>query len=95
MQIVGVEAGGRTPVLGFPLAHGDDPYQVLWERGYRVIRPLSVSGTDNKVRVDTVGRVDVEGTSNSVLWRHGLAGAKKPKVSSAGVNNKVAQAPQR
>lgn len=40
-----MEAGGRTPILTFPLAHGDDPYQVLWERGYRVVRPLSVGGT--------------------------------------------------
>jgi len=53
---------------------------------------VSVSGTSNKVRVVSVGRVTVEGTSNVVTWEHGLGTAKKPKISTEGVNNKVLQA---
>ena len=36
---------GGAPELSFTLGHGDDPYQVAWEKGYRVLRPLSASGT--------------------------------------------------
>ena len=45
MQIIGVEVPGGTPVLAFTLGHGEDPYQVAWEGGYRVLRPLSAAGT--------------------------------------------------
>lgn len=45
MDIVGVEVGGATPLFAFTLGHGEDPHQVTWERGYKVIRPLSASGT--------------------------------------------------
>ena len=40
-----MELPGGTPVLSFTLGHGEDPYQVAWENGYRVLRPLSASGT--------------------------------------------------
>ena len=40
-----MELPGGTPVLSFTLGHGEDPYQVVWESGYRVLRPLSASGT--------------------------------------------------
>lgn len=42
---MGVEVPGGTPVLSFTLGHGDDPYQVAWEGGFRVLRPLSAAGT--------------------------------------------------
>ncbi|MFT3877033.1 MAG: NUDIX domain-containing protein [Propioniciclava sp.] len=45
MEIVGVEIPGGAPALSFTLGHGEDPYQVAWEAGYRVLRPLSASGT--------------------------------------------------
>ncbi len=45
VQIVGVEVGGGSPLFSFALGHGDDPHQVVWELGYRVVRPLSASGT--------------------------------------------------
>lgn len=45
MQIMGVEVPTGAPVLSFTLGHGDDPYQVAWENGYRVVRPLSASGS--------------------------------------------------
>ena len=45
MQIVGVEVGGGSAVFSYRLGHGDDPHQLAWERGYRVLRPLSASGT--------------------------------------------------
>ncbi len=45
MQIVGVEVGGGSPLFSYALRHGEDPHQISWERGYKVIRPLSASGT--------------------------------------------------
>lgn len=45
MQIIGVEVPGGSPVLSFALGHGEDPYQISWESGYRVVRPLSATGT--------------------------------------------------
>lgn len=54
---------------------------------------VSVAGTSNQVHVESVGRVSVEGVDNVVLWERGLGTARKPKVSTSGVNNKVARAP--
>ncbi len=45
MRIVGVEVAGGTPVFSRVLAHGADPHRLAWERGYRIVRPLSVAGT--------------------------------------------------
>ena len=45
MQIIGVEVPGGPPALSFALGHGEDPYQVVWEQGYKVTRPLSATGT--------------------------------------------------
>lgn len=45
VEIMGVEVPGGRPVWSFTLGHGEDPHQVAWERGYRVLRPLSASGT--------------------------------------------------
>jgi len=44
MRIIGVEVAGGTPVFSRVLQHGADPHRLAWERGYRIIRPLSVSG---------------------------------------------------
>lgn len=44
MRIIGVEVAGGTPVFSRVLPHGADPHRLAWERGYRIIRPLSVSG---------------------------------------------------
>lgn len=44
MRIIGVEVAGGAPVFSRVLPHGADPYRLAWERGYRIIRPLSVSG---------------------------------------------------
>lgn len=45
MQIVGVEVGGGSPLFSCRLGHGDDPHQMAWERGFKVVRPLSATGT--------------------------------------------------
>lgn len=44
MQIIGVEVAGGPPVFADPLPHGGDPYRLAWQHGYRMIRPLSVTG---------------------------------------------------
>lgn len=51
MQIVGVEVGGAAPLFSFCLAHGEDPHQWAWERGYRIVRPLSATGTRDDLTV--------------------------------------------
>lgn len=51
MQIVGVEVGGAAALFSFALAHGEDPHQACWERGYKVVRPLSASGTKDELIV--------------------------------------------
>lgn len=44
MQIIGVEVPGGVPVFTDPLPHGGDPHRLAWQHGYRLIRPLSVTG---------------------------------------------------
>ncbi len=51
MIIVGVEVGGASSLFSFVLGHGEDPHQAVWERGYKVIRPLSASGTKDDLVV--------------------------------------------
>jgi len=45
MRIIGVRAAGGSPVFSAILPHGEDPHRLAWEHGYRVLRPLSASGT--------------------------------------------------
>lgn len=51
MQIVGVEIGGAAPLFSYRLAHGDDPHQRAWEQGFRIVRPLSATGTRDELTV--------------------------------------------
>ncbi|MFV0407642.1 MAG: NUDIX hydrolase [Propioniciclava sp.] len=51
MDIVGVEVPGAGPAWAATLAHGQDPYQLAWEEGFKVIRPLSASGTVEQLTV--------------------------------------------
>ena len=44
MRIIGVEVAGGAPVFSRTLPHGVEPHRLVWERGYRMIRPLSISG---------------------------------------------------
>jgi hypothetical protein len=55
-------------------------------------KSVSVRGSANKVSIDTVGRIEVKGTANNVSWKKASGSQKKPKVNSAGVDNKVFQA---
>ena len=45
MRIIGVEVAGGTPVFTGPLPHGADPHRLAWELGYRIVRPLSATGS--------------------------------------------------
>jgi hypothetical protein len=54
-------------------------------------KSVTVSGADNKVKVEAVAAIEVTGSGNEVTWKRAV-GAKKPKVSRTGVNNKVTQA---
>ncbi len=47
-----------------------------------------VSGTDNDVKVESVGRIVVDGVDNKISYRQGLGG-KPPTVQKTGVDNKV------
>ncbi len=52
---------------------------------------VSVNGSNNKVKVETVSAIEVTGANNSVTWKKAVGG-KKPKVSRNGAGNTVAQA---
>ena len=41
VKIGKVTVGGGAPVFAYTLGHGEDPHQASWERGYKVVRPLS------------------------------------------------------
>jgi 8-oxo-dGTP pyrophosphatase MutT (NUDIX family) len=45
MRIIGVEAAGAAPVFTGSLPHGADPHRLAWELGYRIVRPLSATGS--------------------------------------------------
>lgn len=51
VDIVGVEVPGAGPAWVTTLGHGQDPYQLAWEEGFKVIRPLSASGTVDHLTV--------------------------------------------
>jgi hypothetical protein len=53
---------------------------------------LQVSGADNHVTIEAVGRIGVSGSNNSIRWRRGAGGAD-PKISKSGVENKVERLP--
>ena len=44
MRIIGVEMPGGSPVFTGTLGHGADPHRLAWEKGYRIVRPLSATG---------------------------------------------------
>jgi len=44
MRIIGVTVAGGAPVFSATLPHGADPYRLAWQRGFRIIRPLSATG---------------------------------------------------
>ena len=48
---MGVEVGGGSPLFAYRLGHGEDPHQRAWEDGFRVVRPLSASGTRDELVV--------------------------------------------
>lgn len=57
MQIIGVEMPGGNPVFSESLPHGGDPHRLAWQHGYRLIRPLSVTGRSPELTLTVqVGR---------------------------------------
>lgn len=52
---------------------------------------VTVEGTRNTVAVDTVAAISVSGVSNAVTWKRAAGGEKKPRVSTDGLKNVVAQ----
>jgi len=52
---------------------------------------LDVTGRDNTVLVEAVGRIEITGTSNSVGWSRSLAGTE-PRQALNGFGNRVFQA---
>jgi hypothetical protein len=51
---------------------------------------LIVTGTDNKIHVENVGKIKVEGVNNKITYGEGIDG-KKPSIDNSGVNNTVEQ----
>ena len=50
---------------------------------------VTVSGAGNTVRLDGAAQISALGAGNQISWKRGVGGAKKPKISSAGLNNKI------
>lgn len=64
MRIIGVEVAGGAPVFSATLPHGADPYRLAWERGYRIIRPLSAAGSSPDLALTV--QVGAHGRSNTL-----------------------------
>ncbi len=56
-------------------------------------RRLAVSGNSNVIDVENAETIIVVGNDNTVTWKGGFEGAKKPKVSDSGKRNKIVAAP--
>jgi uncharacterized protein YbcV (DUF1398 family) len=52
-------------------------------------KKVSVSGTGNKVYIDSVDKVSIEGGDNTVYYRTSGTKSGKPDVALTGVGNKV------
>ncbi|MEJ5050080.1 DUF3060 domain-containing protein [Chryseobacterium culicis] len=52
-------------------------------------KKIAVSGTGNKVYIDKVDKVSIEGGDNTVYYRTSGTKSGKPDVSITGVGNKV------
>jgi hypothetical protein len=55
-------------------------------------KSVSVTGSANKVKLEGVGEITVTGSDNTLSWKHAAGKAKKPKVVTTGVGNKVSKA---
>jgi hypothetical protein len=51
---------------------------------------VEVSGTGNVVKIEQVGRIEVTGVSNKVIWTRSLRGSR-PKIEKTGLENSVQQ----
>ncbi|BAP32969.1 uncharacterized protein CHSO_3932 [Chryseobacterium sp. StRB126] len=71
--------GGNVEVSG-----GDNTVTVKGDA-----KKVSVSGTGNKVYIDKVDNVAIEGGSNTVYYRSSGTKSGKPNASLTGVGNKV------
>ncbi|AZB27434.1 DUF3060 domain-containing protein [Chryseobacterium bernardetii] len=71
--------GGNVEVAG-----GDNTVTVKGSA-----KKISVSGTGNKVYIDNVDNVAIEGGSNTVYYRASGTKSGKPNASLTGVGNKV------
>lgn len=71
--------GGNVEVAG-----GDNTVTVKGSA-----KKVSVSGTGNKVYIDNVDNVAIEGGSNTVYYRSSGTKSGKPNASLTGVGNKV------
>ena len=85
MQIVGVEVGGGSPVFAYTLGHGEDPHQRAWEDGYKIIRPLSATGTiedeDVESAPDDAHRHGVDQFNRHVAHAHARSGKSRQKMT--------------
>ncbi|MCL1837940.1 MAG: NUDIX domain-containing protein [Propionibacteriaceae bacterium] len=69
MQIIGVLNPAAPAVFSVQLAHGADPHQLAYERGFRIIRPLSVNGAapDINFKVQLVPVTKTDSNSSASL----------------------------
>jgi hypothetical protein len=53
---------------------------------------VAISGSENKVTIESAGRIQVSGVQNTVRWQRELAG-KPPRIQKSGVDNRVERMP--
>ena len=52
---------------------------------------ITVSGSDNKVYVDSVSQVTISGVDNKVYYKTSPTKSGKPSISTTGVDNSVSK----
>jgi hypothetical protein len=76
-----IECRGRS----FDLDGADNTFTLLGE-----CPSVSINGTTNTVRVESVGSISINGMGNKVVWGSAIGGAK-PRVSLNGLGNSARQ----
>lgn len=51
MRINGVEAAGSPPAFALDLPHGTDPYRLIWQQGFEMVRLLSATGSAPQITI--------------------------------------------
>jgi len=74
-----IECRGRS----FTVNGGSNTFTLLGE-----CPAVSINGMGNTIKVETVGSIEIDGMSNTVIWGSALSGSK-PRIQTDGIQNSV------